>query len=266
MNIKNKLLNKLHSNAASVYSHIRKNYIKNLPPTLIKDGDMKKLIGLAKADNYPEISKSEIIFVVENQKELETLFYHDKINRLLELLNMSLSLDGDVIELGTYKGGTTVLMARFLNKTNSKKTIYTYDTFEGFPYTESDTVDKVKISTGETKNKMDLFKDTSLGKVRSKFAKFAVADKIKIFKGSFDDTLPLLTDEKFSFALVDCDIYDSTLVCLREIYPRMVKGGIMLFDDYNTEKPWNLKKAVDDFVKEKNLTLYQGTMPYFRKP
>lgn len=266
MGVKDKLLNKLHSNASAVYSHVRKNYIKNLPPTLIKDESMKKSISIAKAENYPEISKPEIIFAVENQKELETLFNHDKINRLLELLNMSLSLDGDVIELGTYKGGTTILIARFLNKTNSKKTIYTFDTFEGFPYAETGTIEKVKISTGETKNKMDMFKDTSFEKVKAKFAKFAVANKIKTFKGSFDDTLPLLKDEKFSFALVDCDIYDSALVCLREIYPRMVKGGIMLFDDYNTEKPWNLKKAVDDFVKEKNLTLHQGIMPYFQKP
>lgn len=265
MNIKNKIINKTHHFGAELYSKIRTKYIKNLPPTLIKNEKIKKSIHIAKVENYPEKFQSEIMFAVENQKELETLFHHDKLNQLFNILSRCLRLNGDIIELGTYKGGTTIMMAKNIINANSKKIIYTYDTFEGFPYAEANTAEEVKLSTGEMINKMDLFKDTSLEKVKTKFSKFGV-DNIKTFKGSFDDTLPLLTDEKFVFALVDCDIYESALVCLREIYPRMVKGGIMMFDDYNTLKPWNLKKAVDDFVKEKNLTLHQGVMPYFEKP
>ena len=118
---------------------------------------------------------------------------------------------------------------------------------------------------GKVINKMDLFKDNSYEMVLKKLDIFGVTDIIKIVKGSFDDTLPKLKDEKFSFALVDCDIGPSTVVVLKNIWPRMVKGGIMMFDDYNSENDWGLKKVVDDFVKRNNLELHQDVQPYIIK-
>jgi hypothetical protein len=57
----------------------------------------------------------------------------------------------------------------------------------------------------------------------------------------------------------------STVVVLKNIWPRMVKGGIMMFDDYNSENDWGLKKVVDDFVKRNNLELHQDVQPYIIK-
>lgn len=265
MRVKDKIIEYTHSNAANLYAYIRKKYFPKLPPILIKNHYLSHSVQTAKINKYSQRNKDHIYFALQNQ-DLQSLFNHEQINQLLDLMEKTSLINGDVIELGTYKGGTTVLMARFLIELKSEKKIYTCDTFEGFPYAETGTSNKIKLSTGEVKNQMDLFKDTSFEIVKSKFESFNISHKIKILKGSFDTTLPSLSDERFSFALVDCDIYDSTVIVLREIWPRMIPGGIMLFDDYNSEKEWNLKKAVDDFCRLNNLVLHQGVMPYLLKP
>ena len=265
MGLKDRIISSLHGKAADTYGNIRKKYIKNLPPTLLKSDSIIKSINKGKSEKYHSKIKEELMYTIEHYKETESLFNVDKFGHLLNLMLKTNEIHGDVIELGTYKGGTTVIMARFLNRLNSKKKIYTYDTFAGFPYSESGTSSTVKLSTGEIVNKMDLFKDVNLQHVLKKFKKFEIEDRIKTFQGSFEKTLPELVNEKFSLGLVDCDIYESALVCLKYIWPRMTKGGIMVFDDYNTQKDWALKKAVDDFSSENNLTLYQDVMPYFIK-
>lgn len=265
MNFKDRLLLIFHEWFSSVYSKVRKKYIKNLPPTLLKSDAIKLSIEKTKADKFLSEIKEELLFAINNKKETESLFNVDKLGQLLTLIKKTEGLGGEIIELGTYKGGTTIMMARFLKRINSKRKIYTYDTFSGFPYVESGTSKEVKLSTGKIINKMNLFKDVNLQHVLTKFNKFSISDKVNTFQGSFDETLPKLTDEQFSFALVDCDIYDSALVCLKHIWPRMLGGGIMIFDDYNTEKEWGLKKAVDDFARENHLELHQNVLPYFIK-
>ena len=43
------------------------------------------------------------------------------------------NLIGDVVEFGTYQGGTTVFIAKVLQHYECQKKIYSFDTFSGFP-------------------------------------------------------------------------------------------------------------------------------------
>ena len=52
---------------------------------------------------------------------------------ILELLEKSLNTEGDVVEFGCYRGDTSVLMKRLLEKNNSEKILWLYDSFEGLP-------------------------------------------------------------------------------------------------------------------------------------
>jgi hypothetical protein len=44
------------------------------------------------------------------------------------------------------------------------------------------------------------------------------------------------------------DIHDSVLACLEFFYPRMTRGGVMLFDDYEWKDCPGVKKALDGFL------------------
>lgn len=50
-----------------------------------------------------------------------------------------------------------------------------------------------------------------------------------------------------SFAHIDVDLYASVLDCCRFIYPRLVRGGFMVFDDYGFPTCPGARKAVDDY-------------------
>ena len=264
MKLKDKIILLVHNEGVLIYSKIRKKY-KSLPPMLIKSKKLRNQISYSKISRYPEEIQNDLKFAIQNQDSVETMFGVDKLAELFGLLLRTESFNGDIIELGTYKCGTTIMMARFLKNVQSSRRIYACDTFGIFPYKDDDSEESIKESFGKVINKMDLFKDNSYETVLKKIDVFGVVDIIKIVKGSFDDTLPKLKDEKFSFALVDCDIGPSTVVVLKNIWPRMVKGGIMMFDDYNSENDWGLKKVVDDFVKRNNLELHQDVQPYIIK-
>lgn len=67
---------------------------------------------------------------------------------------------------------------------------------------------------------------------------------------------------------LDCDWYESVKFCLNELYDNVVQGGFIFIDDYGAWR--GCKKAVDEFMKERNLKIgliqidYTGV--YFQKP
>ena len=70
--------------------------------------------------------------------------------------------------------------------------------------------------------------------------------------GLIPDTLMSVEKEKFAFVYIDVDIFQSSIDCCKFFYDRMVKGGIMLFDDYGIAGYENgVKKAVDEFFHDK---------------
>lgn len=185
-------------------------------------------------------------FNIDNSKELQSEKDGLMLGCYLNFLKETDEMDGDILELGTYKGVTTILFAKFLNVIKSRKKIHTFDTFEGMPYED-------KFSTA--RNVKGSFGNTSLEFVRSQYEKFSVADRIIIHKGLFENTLSSLQDNKFSFVLLDCDVYDATKFCLPFIDERLT--GIVVFDDYeqdpNRKARWGMTKAVNEFYNKINM-------------
>ena len=67
---------------------------------------------------------------------------------------------------------------------------------------------------------------------------------------------------------MDCDWYDSVLLCLRKFYDAVVPGGAVVLDDYGH---WSgCRKAFEDFCAERKvritLTAIDYTSHYFIKP
>ena len=65
--------------------------------------------------------------------------------------------------------------------------------------------------------------------------------------GWFQDTVPLASDVgPIAILRLDGDWYDSTIVCLRHLYDKVVPGGFVIVDDYGAYE--GCRKAVDEFV------------------
>lgn len=134
-------------------------------------------------------------------------------------------MDGHFVELGVHQGGTAWRLAQLA--VMQGRECHLFDTFRGIPeFTPG--IDIIPVGS---------LADVDLETVRRRIptAVFHV--------GIFPSTMP--TDlGPIAFAHIDCDQYRSYLAAIDRFYPRLIKNGVMLFDDYNVTP--GAKKAVDD--------------------
>ena len=199
--------------------------------------------------------RKEILFALIHKSKVETLLDAFSIAGLLESVQATEAVPSDIIELGTYKGGSSIMMARFLKKIGSKRQNYVCDTFEGHPY--NDQISSQPPRKGE-------FSDTSVPYVKDKFRRFGVEDKITIIEGLFEDTLlSKLGEKRFSLALVDCDLYKSTKYALDFLHQRMEDGGRIVLHDYGRHW-WGLTKATNEWCQRNGVKINLYPIPHIK--
>lgn len=177
-------------------------------------------------------------------------------------------LPGQIIEAGCALGGSAVVMATAKRR---MRRMTVYDVFAMIPPpSERDGADVhgryAEIEQGKS---IGIGGDTYygyranlLGEVRANFARFGVAPlthRISLVKGLFADTLNV--DRPVALAHIDADWFDSVMICLERIAPRLVKGGAMVIDDYETwsgctaavDAYFRHRRAEFDFVRKSRL-------------
>lgn len=183
-----------------------------------KDTEFRKIFNLPEYQINSLLDFSRAYFLYQCLKNLE-------------------NTEGNIAECGTYKGGSAFLMASTVK--NSPQ-IHLFDTFEGMPDI---------ISNHDTHRKGDL-KDTSFESVTKLMSSFK---NIHIHKGLFSESFKHINpNEKFKFVHCDADIYQSIQETNEFFYPKLVKGGMIVYDDYGWASTKGAQKAVLDFFKDKN--------------
>lgn len=171
-----------------------------------------------------------------------TLVSPDRIHVLLSLAQQSLNREGAWLEAGVYKGGTAMLLARLLQENGFPAVLHLFDTFEGMPETDKNI---------DIHRKGD-FRDTDLSSVKARVdAITGKEDAVRFYPGFLPATFEGCGIDTVSFAHVDVDIYQSVLDCCIYLYPKMVRGGVLLFDDYGFPSCPGARKAVDEFFDDK---------------
>lgn len=147
-------------------------------------------------------------------------------------------LEGDIAELGVYQGDLAVQ----LNSQFPDRTLHLFDTFKGFDPRDMEVEEEQNPGIKQFQD----FSGTSLEEVR---ARLPHPDRVLFYPGFFPDTLP---NYELDFALVslDVDLYQPTYEGLSYFYPRMVKGGVIIIDDYNSMQYEGVKQAVDSYCEE----------------
>lgn len=153
---------------------------------------------------------------------------------------------GDFVECGVWKGGNVIIAKKFFDSVEDVRNFFCYDTFEGM--TEPGEFDGGKAHRnwqGEAKC------EAGLDEVISEFQYHNLLDdRIKFIKG---DVRKTLLDEKnlpnsISVLRLDTDFYDSTLIELELLYPRLTTGGYLIVDDYGH---WQgSRRAVNEYFGE----------------
>lgn len=148
---------------------------------------------------------------------------------------------GAVAEVGVYKG----LFAAEINKNFPTKSLYLFDTFEGFDKKDIDTEKKQNFSTGEQD-----FSDTSVEMVLSRMPH---KEKCIIKKGFFPATAEGM-NETFCFVSIDTDLYEPIYASLVYFYDRLENGGYIFIDDFTNLYYKGAQEAVNKFCAERGIT------------
>ena len=157
-------------------------------------------------------------------------------------------VEGDFVELGCYRGDTSLLLAEVVEKSveNSKKRLWIYDSFEGLP--EKNREDESVLGKDFVSGALEVTKR----EVKERFLRAGL--KVPIIKKAwFSDLTSEDMPEKIAFSFLDGDFYQSIHDSLTLVGPLMSSGGVILVHDYNNPALPGVKKAVDEWLTGKKL-------------
>jgi len=171
--------------------------------------------------------KGEVKRLVENYTGEKT---GNCVDYLFDFLDELREVEGAIVEFGVYRGGMLASMALWMRYRGMEDTLIGLDTFCGYPGLEQ-------------------FSDTSVEVVRSLFFALGLGAP-NLVAGDFKVTVGRLP-YKIKLVFIDCDLYESYMSALNGCYDRMVRGGVIVFDEYYSKKYPGARVAVDEFFSDK---------------
>jgi O-methyltransferase len=176
-----------------------------------------------------------------------TLTGPDRVVSLIRALNYleRNRILGDIVECGVWKGGSMMAAALTLLRQNCRdRRLWLFDTFQGMSEpTERD------LSTAGHSAQQDFEADwlrISMDDVRAAVLRTGYpAEHVFFVKGKVEDTVPAQAPAQIALLRLDTDWYESTRHELEHLFPRLVRGGVLIIDDYGH---WEgARQATDEY-------------------
>ncbi len=177
-----------------------------------------------------------------------------------ELFKQIVDLPGVIVELGVYRAPSLLTWAKlaeiFIPQDRTRR-IYGFDSFKGLQNLGEKDGPPVPL----------------IGKVEGGWSAGSVADEVReliaiqnldniipnqvrtvLIEGDLEETLPkFLKDNpgvRISLLHLDVDLYKPTKLALELLYPRVVTGGVIIFDEYGLV-PWEGEtNAAEEYFRE----------------
>lgn len=166
-----------------------------------------------------------------------TLVHIIKCYELWTLVNQVKYLKGDMIEVGVWKGGTGALIAKRVQLLNHPATVYLCDTFEGVVKTG---IHDPVYKGGEHTVSADY--------IRELIFKLKIYNTVTL-KGIFpDETSYKISLCPIALCHIDVDVYQSAKDVLEWVWPRLLIGGVVVYDDYGGQGTGGVTKHVNEYM------------------
>jgi O-methyltransferase len=160
-----------------------------------------------------------------------------------ELLHKN-KVAGSVAELGVFQGEFT----QHINKYFYDRTLYLFDTFEGFKNID---IDK-ELELGTTDKILESRFNFSTTTEELVLDRLEFPEKCIVRKGFFPNTVEGL-NEKYAFVSLDADLYQPMLEGLKYFYPRLTNGGFIFIHDFFNDIFTGTRQAVLEFKEKTNI-------------
>ena len=185
------------------------------------------------------ITPSEAIF------QIGLYIGQDNLSRHLtfyELYKKTLALRGNCCDVGTWKGSSFLFLAKLIKifEPYAKTKVYAFDWFRGQKPTAKDNMyfkGMYKSSYLELKNNIK----------KLKLSKYAIIKKMNIVS-DLSKYIKLNPWLEFKYAFVDCGSSDVIEATLKNIWPRIVKNGILVLDHAGMQSTPRESQIVRKFI------------------
>jgi len=168
-----------------------------------------------------------------------------RLHTLVWAARNGLSLDGDFVECGVFKGDYTWVTTQVIDFARQQKTFYLYDTFDGFsPAYSSAAYFPDNPDFFDFVNKT--YSDPAI--YQEVIRKFGASSNVRIVRGVLPDSLADVAPEKIAFMHIDLNSPAAEIGVLELLFDRVVPGGIIVFDDYGVHLFRRQKEAEDAFM------------------
>ncbi|GAB4822025.1 hypothetical protein N2152v2_009071 [Parachlorella kessleri] len=158
-------------------------------------------------------------------------------------------IEGDIVECGVALGGTSILLAKVLEKYDpeAKRLLWAADSFDGLPApTQEDSAGGLLTGKRGEFNSSELVFQANL-------LRWGVLQRrVRVLKGWFNESLPGSGIQRIAFLRLDGDLYVSTMDPLEALYDRLSPGALVYVDDYFSFN--GCRKAVDEFRAKRGIT------------
>jgi hypothetical protein len=182
-----------------------------------------------------------------------------------ELFRQTIELPGDIVELGVYRGASLMSWANFLevrSMGDRAKQVIGFDNWKGFTeFAPEDGAPDSRVNKVIGGYNGGEFKDILAEAVdiydSDRFIPYK--PRVVLVDGDIEQSLPMFVEQnpglRVSLLHVDCDLYRPTRTALELLWPRVVTGGVVIFDDYGV-RPWEGEsRAADEYFMGKGIKL-----------
>ena len=208
-----------------------------------------------KKHNIDPMDVLKLFPVLARRQSLKRFLAH------VEIFKMTLGVPGDIAELGVFRGMGLMTWANLLEAYcigDRTKTVYGFDNWKGFTeLSKEDGKDEKQVQKlvggfspekyfQELKDAISIFD-------QDRFIPWK--PRVKLEVGNIEERVYKFCEEnpgvRFSLIHFDCDLYAPTKAALEALWPRVQRGGIVMFDEYGIPEWPGETQAVDEFLKHR---------------
>jgi O-methyltransferase len=169
--------------------------------------------------------------------DAETMVGRLRLDSLQTCIRQLISdnVPGDLIETGVWRGGASIFMRAVLKAYgDTGRTVWVADSFQGLPKAGPGRRPSDPGDQGDQLWKLSQLA-VSMEQVQANFARYGLLDEqVRFLPGWFKDTLPGAPIGSLALLRLDGDMFESTMVALESLYPKVSPGGYVVVDDYRS--------------------------------
>jgi len=202
--------------------------------------------GLQFGGLHEEVISHPLYLEALNATEGRSIVDRRRLSNLFLIISCNMAaLEGkNIVEYGSYRGGSAIFMAYLLNKLYPGASLWAYDTFAGMPITQR----SADLHTQADFLDADL---PGLERIRESLG----LDNLHIVRGMVENTFPSdgLTDKSVGLVHFDMDIYSPTAWSQEAVWPFMTLGAYMVYDDATVSSCMGATQAVEELIMTRGL-------------